>query len=63
MTQAEPAISRAVQSSSGKWFVLVAVFIDMVGIGIANPVLPILVGDYTTSNAEQTHWAVALSVV
>jgi DHA1 family tetracycline resistance protein-like MFS transporter len=63
MTQAEPAISRAVTSSSGKWFVLAAVFIDMVGIGIANPVLPILVGEYTTSNAEQTHWAVALSVV
>ena len=63
MTQAEPAISRAVTSSSGKWFVLVAVFIDMVGIGIANPVLPILVGEYTTSNVEQTHWAVALSVV
>ena len=40
----------------------VAVFIDMVGIGIAFPVLPILVGDYTTSNAAQTHWAIALSV-
>jgi MFS transporter, DHA1 family, tetracycline resistance protein len=63
MTQAGPAISRAAQSSSGKWFVLVAVFIDMVGIGIAIPVLPILVGEYTTSNAEQTHWAIALSVV
>lgn len=63
MTHAEPAMSRAAHSSSGKWFVFVAVFIDMVGIGIAIPVLPILVGEYTTSNAEQTHWAIALSVV
>ena len=56
-------MSRAAHSSSGKWFVFVAVFIDMVGIGIASPVLPILVGEYTTSNAEQTHWAIALSIV
>ena len=63
MTHAEPAMSRAAHSSSGKWFVFIAVFIDMVGIGIAFPVLPILVGEYTTSNAEQTHWAIALSVV
>jgi len=62
MTHAEPAMSRAAHSSSGKWFVFIAVFIDMVGIGIAFPVLPILVGDYTTSNAAQTHWAIALSV-
>jgi DHA1 family tetracycline resistance protein-like MFS transporter len=47
---------------SGKWFVFVAVFLDMVGIGIAIPVLPILVGDYTTSNEAQTHWAIALLV-
>jgi DHA1 family tetracycline resistance protein-like MFS transporter len=62
MTHAEPAVSPATQLRSGKWFVFIAVFIDMVGIGIAFPVLPILVGDYTTSNAAQTHWAIALSV-
>jgi DHA1 family tetracycline resistance protein-like MFS transporter len=62
MTHAHPAISSAAQLRSGKWFVFVAVFIDMVGIGIAFPVLPILVGDYTTSNTAQTHWAIALSV-
>ena len=56
-------MSRAAHSSSGKWFVFVAVFIDMVGIGVAFPVLPILVGEYTANNAEQTHWAIALSVV
>jgi MFS transporter, DHA1 family, tetracycline resistance protein len=47
---------------SGKWFVFVAVFLDMVGIGMAFPVLPILVGEYTTSNEAQTHWAIGLSV-
>lgn len=53
--------SRATQNR-GTWFVLVAVFIDMVGIGIAFPVLPLLVGEYTTSTAAQTHWAITLSV-
>ena len=62
MTHAEPAVSPASQLRSGKWFVFIAVFIDMVGIGVAFPVLPILVGNYTTSNAAQTHWAIALSV-
>ena len=47
---------------SGKWFVFTAVFIDMVGIGIAFPVLPLLVGEYTTNTAAQTYWANALSV-
>src|SRR5262245_10267387 len=62
MTHAHSAVSSAAQLRSGKWFVFIAVFIDMVGIGIAFPVLPILVGEYTTSNAAQTHWAIALSV-
>ena len=34
----------------------------MVGIGIAFPVLPILVGSYTTTTSAQTHWAITLSV-
>jgi DHA1 family tetracycline resistance protein-like MFS transporter len=46
---------------SSVWFVLIAVFIDMVGIGIAIPVLPVLVGDYTQSRAEQAYWFMALS--
>ena len=62
MTHAEPGLPRAARLRSGKWFVFIAVFIDMVGIGIAFPVLPILVGNYTTSNSDQTHWAIALSV-
>ncbi len=40
---------------------LVAVFIDMVGIGIAIPVLPILIGAYTASREMQAWWNMGLS--
>src|SRR5882757_2098844 len=46
----------------GVWFVLIAVFIDMVGVGIAFPVLPVLVGAYTSSRAAQAYWNMDLSV-
>ena len=63
MNEAKPPSHRAVPVQSGKWFVFVAVFLDMIGIGMAFPVLPILVGQYTNGNtALQTHWAIALSV-
>jgi DHA1 family tetracycline resistance protein-like MFS transporter len=42
------------------WFVLIAVFIDMVGIGIAIPVLPVLVGAYTESREMQAYWNMVL---
>jgi hypothetical protein len=35
--------------------VLVAVLIDMVGLGVAFPVLPMLVGAYTSSLAMQDY--------
>jgi len=44
----------------GKWFVLSVVFIDMVGIGIAFPVVPILLGDYTATPEAQTYWFMVL---
>jgi MFS transporter, DHA1 family, tetracycline resistance protein len=44
-------------------FILVVVFIDVLGIGIAIPVLPILVGEYTASRELQTYWYGALVVV
>src|SRR5256714_2671228 len=44
------------------WFVLIAVFFDMVGIGIAIPVLPILIGAYTESREMQAWWNMGLSV-
>ena len=42
------------------WFVLIAVFIDMVGIGIAVPVLPKLIGAFTASRGAQAYWYMGL---
>jgi len=58
-----PGPARASVAARGSiWFVLVAVFIDMVGIGIAIPVLPMLVGAYTSSREMQAYWNMDLSV-
>lgn len=37
-------------------FILITVLIDMIAIGLIVPVLPLLVGTFTTSAAEQTFW-------
>jgi len=37
-------------------FILVIVFVDVLGIGIALPVLPMLVGEYTASRELQAYW-------
>ena len=37
-------------------FILVSVFIDMLGIGLAVPVLPILVGEFVHTRELQAHW-------
>ena len=44
-------------------FILITVLIDMIAIGLIVPVLPLLVGTFTTSPTEQTFWfgAVALA--
>ena len=39
---------------AGMPFILVVVLIDVLGIGIAIPVLPLLVGEYTASRELQT---------
>src|SRR5258706_16058608 len=58
-----PNPARTVSPARGSvWFVLIAVFIDMVGIGIAIPVLPVLGGAYTSSHAAQAYWNIDLSV-
>jgi MFS transporter, DHA1 family, tetracycline resistance protein len=48
---------------AGMPFILITVLIDMMAIGLIVPVLPLLVGTFTTSPTEQTFWfgAVALS--
>jgi MFS transporter, DHA1 family, tetracycline resistance protein len=60
MSNADRSAARPA-SAKGMWFVLSAVFIDMVGIGIAFPVLPVLIGDYTPDRAEQAYWFTALT--
>ena len=37
-------------------FILVCVFIDMLGVGLAIPVLPILVGEFVEGRDLQAHW-------
>lgn len=44
-------------------FILVCVFIDMLGVGLAVPVLPILVGEFVGTRALQAHWYGILSTV
>jgi DHA1 family tetracycline resistance protein-like MFS transporter len=44
-------------------FVLVCVFIDMLGIGLIVPVLPLLVGQFVTARDEQAMWFGVMSMV
>ncbi len=44
-------------------FILVCVFIDMLGIGLAVPVLPVLVGQYVEGRDMQAHWYGVLATV
>lgn len=51
------------QRRKGFRFVLAVVFLDMLGIGLAVPVLPLLVGDFVTSKDLQAHWYGILAAV
>ena len=44
-------------------FVLVCIFIDMLGIGIIIPVLPVLVGQFVGARDEQAMWFGIMSAV
>jgi DHA1 family tetracycline resistance protein-like MFS transporter len=44
-------------------FIFIVVFIDVLGIGLAMPVLPMLIGDYTSSRELQSYWYGVLVVV
>jgi DHA1 family tetracycline resistance protein-like MFS transporter len=59
---AEPAASRR-RRVAAMPFIFVVVFIDVLGIGIALPVLPLLVGEFTASRELQSYWYGALVVV
>jgi DHA1 family tetracycline resistance protein-like MFS transporter len=47
---------------AGMGFIMVTVLIDMLSIGVIVPVLPALVGSFTSNPAEQTYWYTAVSV-
>jgi MFS transporter, DHA1 family, tetracycline resistance protein len=51
-----PDASREKRRQAGIPFILVVVFIDVLGIGVALPVLPMLVGEFTTSRELQAYW-------
>lgn len=44
-------------------FVLICVFIDMLGIGLIVPVLPVLVGEFTGTREGQAYWYGMMSAV
>lgn len=43
-------------SKASQAFILVTIFLDVLGIGLIIPVLPSLIGTLTTSQADQAHW-------
>jgi DHA1 family tetracycline resistance protein-like MFS transporter len=52
-----------VASTGNLNFVLICVFIDMLGIGLIVPVLPVLVGEFTGSRENQAYWYGIMSAV
>jgi MFS transporter, DHA1 family, tetracycline resistance protein len=52
MNQRRPAIA----------FVMITLLIDVIGIGLIVPVLPLLVGEFTTGRDTQAYWYAAIAV-
>jgi DHA1 family tetracycline resistance protein-like MFS transporter len=56
--------TNAVPATAGNLnFVLICVFIDMLGIGLIVPVLPVLVGEFSGSRDNQAYWYGMMSAV
>ncbi|MFO1221031.1 MAG: MFS transporter [Burkholderiaceae bacterium] len=61
MSDSESAPTTAAAATNGRPaaampFIMITVLIDMIAIGLIIPVLPLLVGKFTSSPAEQTFW-------
>jgi MFS transporter, DHA1 family, tetracycline resistance protein len=56
------AVQPATPRSAAMPFILIAVLLDMIAIGIIVPVLPLIVGTFTASPTEQTFWFGVVSV-
>nr|HET7857670.1 MFS transporter [Caldimonas sp.] len=66
MTSPSPAAApgdTAARRQAAMPFIMVTVLIDMVSIGLIIPVLPPLVGTFTSSQAEQAFWYGAVTIV
>jgi DHA1 family tetracycline resistance protein-like MFS transporter len=64
MTSSSSSSSAISAPSSGNLnFVLVCVFIDMLGIGLIVPVLPVLVGEFVSGREQQALWFGLMSMV
>lgn len=55
--QAQPG-----KRSAGMGFIMLTVLIDMISIGLIIPVLPLVVGQFTSSPTEQTWWFGAVTI-
>jgi DHA1 family tetracycline resistance protein-like MFS transporter len=55
-TTLPPSTTTAPVSAGNLNFVLVCVFIDMLGIGLIVPVLPVLIGQFTGNKVAQADW-------
>ena len=56
-------VATAPKAAGNLNFVLVCVFIDMLGIGLIVPVLPLLVGEFVSGRDEQALWYGVMSMV
>ncbi len=56
-------VGRGAPRTAAMPFIMLTVLIDMVSIGLIIPVLPPLVGSFTSSQSEQAFWYGAISVV
>ncbi|MFZ5548163.1 MAG: MFS transporter [Pseudomonadota bacterium] len=56
MTSTEPAAATAKRREAAMPFIMLTVLIDMVAIGLIIPVLPHLVGTFTSSPTDKTLW-------
>jgi len=63
MTTTAPPTATVPATQGNLNFVLICVFIDMLGIGLIVPVLPVLVGEFTGSRDNQAYWYGVLAAV
>ncbi|UGQ48297.1 MFS transporter [Massilia endophytica] len=54
--ESTPVTATAAPPTGNLKFILVCIFIDMLGIGLIVPVLPLLVGEFVAARDQQTMW-------